>query len=82
MNGDNASAIIDPSDTYFEIYVIAAQIAAIIKPTCQLRANMVPTPDATDLPPVKFKKIDLECPNITAMDDTTGNNPISLNVLV
>ena len=66
----------EPKETYFETYVITAQTAAIIKPTCQLSARIVPTPDATDLPPVNFKNIDLLCPIITATAASTGSKPI------
>ena len=76
INGDSARAIIEPNDTYLEKKVITAQIAAITSPTCQFNAKIVPTPDATDFPPVNFKKIDLLCPNITATAASTGKSPI------
>ena len=53
------SAIIDPTETYFVKYVIVPQTTASISPTCQFNARIVPIPDATDFPPLKFKKIDL-----------------------
>ena len=75
MKGDNKSAIIEPTETYFVVYVITAHIAAIISPTAQFRANIVPTPDATDFPPLNCKKMDLLCPTITATDAATGAKP-------
>ena len=38
------------------------QITAMLNPTGNESAKIVPTPDATDFPPVKPKKIDLLCP--------------------
>ena len=59
INGDIASAIIEPTETYFVVYVIVPQISAIIKPAIQLSARIVPTPDATDFPPLNPKNTDL-----------------------
>ena len=42
-------------DTYLENQVIVPQTAAVIKPTGKDNASIVPTPDATDFPPVKPK---------------------------
>lgn len=75
ITGEIERAIIEPAETYFEKYVIVPQIAAIIKPATQLRARIVPTPDATDLPPLKFKKQDLLCPIITETAAITGIMP-------
>ena len=52
----------------------------MINPTCQFNARIVPTPDATDFPPVKFKNIDLLCPRITATAAITGNKPIAVKL--
>ncbi len=79
-SGEIASAIIEPTETYLVKKVITAQIAAIMSPTCQFRARIVPTPDATDFPPVNLRKIDLLCPKITAIAANTGNKPIDVNV--
>ena len=74
--GESASAIIDPNETYFEIYVIIDHIIAIIIPTGKQSARIVPTPEATDLPPLKFKNTGLLCPSKTAMALRTGAKPI------
>ena len=68
-------AITEPKETYLDKYVITPQIAAIIKPTGQQRAKIVPTPVATDFPPVNPKKIDLLCPRIAAIAAKTGDKP-------
>lgn len=52
------------------------QISAIKSPTCQQSASMVPTPDATDFPPVKPRKIDFECPINTATAASTASIPV------
>ena len=59
IKGEIINAIIEPTETYFVVYVIIAQTTAIIAPTIQFRARIVPTPEATDFPPWKFKKQDL-----------------------
>ena len=59
INGDKIKAIIEPTETYFVEYVIIAQTIAIIAPTCQFKARIVPTPEATDLPPLKLRKQDI-----------------------
>ena len=81
IKGDSARAIIEPTETYLVKNVTTAQIAAIINPTCQFSARIVPTPDATDFPPVNFKNIDLLCPKITAIAANTGKSPIPVKVL-
>ena len=57
-------------------------MTAIISPACQLSASIVPTPDATDFPPVNLRNMDLECPRITAIAANTGRSPIPANVVV
>ena len=57
------------------------QTAAIIKPACQFKAIKVPTPDATDLPPVKFKNTDLLCPKIAQTAAKTGRTPKCANAV-
>ena len=74
-NGEIAKAIIDPKETYFENHVIVAQIAAIEKPTRGFRAIIVPTPEATDFPPVNPRNIERLCPNKTAIAAITGVKP-------
>lgn len=73
--GDRANAIMEPKDTYFDIHVITAQIRATHIPTSGFKASIVPTPDATDFPPVKFKNIDLLCPKRTNIAAITGVSP-------
>ena len=75
INGERASAIIEPTETYLVVYVIVPQITAIISPATQLRARIVPTPDATDFPPLNPKNIDLLCPIITNIEAITGAIP-------
>lgn len=58
-NGVQANAIMEPNDTYFDVQVIVPQIAAVISPTGRDKASIVPTPEATDFPPVKPKNTDL-----------------------
>ena len=58
-NGDISNAMIEPTETYFVVYVIIAQTRAITAPTIQSRASIVPTPDATDFPPLNPRKQDL-----------------------
>ena len=55
-------AIIDPSETYFVKKVTIPQTTAVIIPTGNERASIVPTPVATDFPPVNPKNTDLLCP--------------------
>ena len=74
--GESDNAIIEPSETYFEIYVITPQITAIDKPANIFKAKIVPTPDATDFPPLNCKNTGLECPTITKIDAITANSPI------
>ena len=81
IKGDSARAIIEPTETYLVKNVTTAQIAAIINPTCQFSARIVPTPDATDFPPVNFKNTDLLCPKITAIAANTGKSPIPVNTV-
>ena len=52
-----------------------AQITAIVNPTNIFKASIVPTPDATDFPPLNCKKIGLECPNITKIEAETARIP-------
>ena len=52
-NGDSINAITEPKETYLVKRIINNQIAAQIQPTCGQIAINVPTPVATDLPPVK-----------------------------
>ena len=59
INGDKINAIIEPTETYLVKKVTIDHTSAMIKPTCQLSAKIVPTPDATDFPPVNLRKIDL-----------------------
>src|SRR5574344_46928 len=77
--GESPNATIDPNDTYFESHVTTPQTIAIIIPACQSSAINVPTPDATDFPPEKFKNTDLLCPKITKIAAITGKSPISTN---
>lgn len=69
----------EPKETYLEKYVMVPHITAINNPICQLKARIVPTPDATDFPPENFRKMDLLCPKITAIAHKTGIKPISEN---
>ena len=73
--GVRAKAIMEPSETYFENQVIVAQITAVMSPTGNDRARIVPTPDATDLPPVNPKNMDLLWPKSTPMAAITGVIP-------
>ena len=41
---------------------------------------MVPTPEATDFPPVNLRNTDLLCPKITATAANTGKRPMSVKV--
>lgn len=73
--------MMEPKETYLEKYVIIDQARAIISPTCQFSANIVPTPDATDFPPENLRKIDLLCPKITAIAHKTGINPMEVKLV-
>ena len=74
--GEIQSAIIEPKETYLLIYVMIPQIKAIDSPTKGFKAKIVPTPEATDFPPLNWRNIGLEWPIITNIAAITGNSPI------
>lgn len=78
IKGESDNAIIDPTETYLVEYVIIPHTMAIINPAIQLRARIVPTPDATDFPPLNCKNIDLLCPIITAIAAIIGAIPMEV----
>src|SRR5574344_676384 len=75
--GQSPNATIDPNDTYFESHVTTPQTIAIIIPACQSSAINVPTPDATDFPPEKFKNTDLLFAKITGKAPFIASNTIT-----
>lgn len=55
--------------------MISAHTRAIVSPAAQFKAIIVPTPEATDFPPLNCRNTDLLCPRITAIEASTGANP-------